>query len=192
MEGFGIVAVGEIAQGGAAGALAAVLGGLDDRGPVLGACHRGEAAGGGDVQRGAAFEALLGPFEHRLHAPPRTGPGRSHLALPEVEAAGFLGGTHARGDRFAWVIGPQPPGPGFEGVAHGGGQFGLALGVGREPCQHGSGEGAQARVVVPERQLVERPGPIGPGGRVPAQQGERVQPAVGGEVPEDGEREART
>lgn len=111
--------------------------------------------------------------------------------MPAVEAAGFLSGTHARGDRFARILGPQPPGPGFEGVAHGGGQFGLALGVGTETGQYRDGEGAQPGVVVPEGQLVQGPGPVGARGGVPAQQFERVPPAVGGEVPEDRQGETR-
>ncbi len=189
VEGVGIVAVGEIAQGRTTGAVAAAAGRLDDLRAVLRACHGRETPRRGHMERGAAVDALLGPLEHGLHAPARARPGRSHLALPAVETAGFLSGTHARGDRFARIVGPQPPGPGLEGVPHGGGEFGLALRVGAEAGQYGNGEGAQPSVVVPERQLVQGPGPAGAGGRVPAQQVERVPPAVRGEVPEDREGE---
>ncbi len=136
------------------------------------------------------FAALLGPLEDGAHAPAGPGAGGAHLPLPAVETASFLGGAHACGDRRARILGPQPPGPRFEGVAHGGGQFGLALGVGGEAGQDGGGEGAQARVVVPQGQLVERPGPVGAVRGVPAQQVEGVPPAVGGEVAEDGEGQA--
>ncbi len=143
------------------------------------------------MERDSALDALLGPLEDRLHAPPRTGPGRSHLPLPAVEAAGFVSGTHTRGDRFARILGPQPPRPWLKGIAHDGGQLGLALGIGRETCQNGRGEGAQALVVVPERELVQGPGPVGARGGVPAQQFQGVPPTVGGEVAEDGQGQPR-
>ncbi len=190
VEGVGIVAVGEVAQGRAPSPVAAVLGGLDDLGPVLGARHGGETAGCRDMEGRAPVDALLGPFEDGLHAPSGAGPGRSHLPLPAVETAGFVSGTHARGDGFAGVLGPQSPWPGLEGVPDGGGQLGIPLRIGGEAREDGCGEGAQARVVVPEGQLVEGPGPVGAVGGVPAQQFERVPPAVGGEVSEDGEGEA--
>ncbi len=103
-----------------------------------------------------------------------------------------MGGPHASGDGFARILGPQPPRPGLEGVPDGGGQLGVTLRIGREPREDGCGEGTQAGVVVPEGQLVEGPGPVGAVGGVPAQQFERVPPAVGGEVAEDGEGEPGT
>src|SRR5690606_7438409 len=47
-QGVGVVAVGQVPQGGAAGSLAAVLGGPDDLGPVLGARDGAETSGGRD------------------------------------------------------------------------------------------------------------------------------------------------
>lgn len=160
-EGVGVVEVGEVAQGGAAGSLGAVLGRLHDLGAVLGPGHGGQTAGGGDMERGSAFDALLGPLEDGLDAPAGAGSARTHLTLPAVETAGLLSGTHARGDVLAGILGPQPPGPWFEGVPYGGGEFGLALGIGGEPCEHGCREGSQTGVVVPQGEFVEGPGPVG-------------------------------
>lgn len=141
------------------------------------------------MEGGAAVHALLGPVEHGLDAPAGAWPGGPHLPLPAVEGAGLLGGPYARGDGGPRVVGPQPPGTGFEGVSHGRGQFGLALGVGREAREHRGGEGAQAGVVVAQGEFVEGPGPVAALGGVPAQQVQGVLPAVGREVPQDGEGE---
>lgn len=66
-----------------------------------------------------------------------------------------MSGTHTCGDRFALILGPQPPRAWLKSIAYDGGQLGLALGIGREPRQHGRGEGTQPRVVVPEREFVQ-------------------------------------
>ncbi len=97
---------------------------------------------------------------------------------------------HAGADVFARVLGPQPPGPGLEGVPYGGGQCGLALGGGGEPGEHGQGEAVQSGVVVAQGELVEGPGPVGTGPGVPPQQRHGVVPAVRGEVAQYGEGEA--
>lgn len=179
-------------QGGAAGAFGAVAGGPEDLGTVLGSGDGGEAAGRGDVQGAAAFQGLLGPVEDGLDAPAGAGAAGAHLALPAVERALLGGGPHPGADRFARVVGPEPPGARLEGVADGGGQRGGAFLGGRKTPQDGEGEGAQARVVVAQGQFVQGPGPVGPGGRVAAEQGQGVVASVGGEVAEDGERESGT
>lgn len=176
---------------GAAGGVGAAAGGLDDLGPVLGAGHGGQAAGGRHVQGAAALQPLARPVEDRLDAPAGPGAAGAHLALPAVEGALFGGCPDAGGDRLARIVGPQAPGAGLVGVPHGGGQFGAALGVVGEAGEHGFGEGAQSRVVVAQGQLVEGPGPVGAGRGVAPQHGEGVAAPVGGEVTEDGQGEAR-
>lgn len=176
-------------QGGAACAVGAAAGGLDDRGPVLGARDGGEAAGGRHMEGAAAFEPLLGPVEDRLDAPARAGAAGAHLALPAVERALFRGGSDPGADLVARVVRPQPPGAGLVGVPHGGGQLGRALLGGRETAEHGYGEGAESRVVVAQGEFVEGPGPVGAGRGVPPQQGQGVAASVRGEVAEHGEGE---
>ncbi len=185
-----VAGLGEVVEGGAAGAVGAAAGGLQDEVPVVGSRDRGEAAGGGRVQqRTALLQALLGPVEDGWDAPAGARAGGPHLALPAVEGALLARGAHPGADGFARVVGPQPPRPGLVGVAHGGGQRGVALGGGGEARQDGVGEAAQRGVVVAQGELVEGPGPVGSGFDVAAQQEERVEPAVRGEVAEDGEGE---
>ena len=120
--------VGEVVQGGAAGAVGAAAGGLDDLGPVLGAGDGGEAAGGGDMERGCRVRGPAGPSRRR--------PGRSSRGGARWGASGAASGRRSPASWAArtraptasrGILGPQPPGPWLEGVAYGGGQFGLAL-----------------------------------------------------------------
>ncbi len=190
VEGLRVVVLGEVAQSGGAGGLGAEGGGLDDLPAVLGPGDGGQAAGGGDVPvlGGVLVEALLGPVQDLAHAPAGPGPGRAQLALPAVEGALLPRRAHAGGEGGgALVVGPQPPGPGLEGVAHRRGERGLALGGVREPGEDRGAEGREAGVVVAQGQLVEGPGPVGADGGVAAQEPEGVGAAVGGEVAEDGQ-----
>lgn len=167
----------------------AVAGGGEEFGTVLGACDGGEAAGGGAVQLGASLVPLLRPVEDGADAPAGARARGTHLALPAVEGALFLRGPDPGADGVPLVLGPQPPGPGLEGVAHDGRQLGVARRVGREAGEHGNGEPAESGVVVAQGQLVQGPGPVRAGRRVAPEQEQGVLASVGGEVPQDGERE---
>ena len=66
----------------------------------------------------------------------------------------------------------------------------MALRGGRKAPEDGGGERAQPGVVVTQRELVQRPLPVGAAGGVGAQQEQGVPAAVAGEVAQHGQREA--
>ena len=176
VESLGVAVVGEVAQCGDAGGLVRTAGRGEQFGAVFGTGDGGQAAGGGGFagDAGMLVVAVLCPGEHFADAPAGPWALCVQLPLPAVEAARLLYTQQPSGLLgVVRVLGPQPPGPGLEGVAGGGRELRVALGGLREAGEDGRTEGTQARVVVADGQLVQRPLPVGPRRGVPAQQFQR-------------------